>query len=130
MKQAAQARPNGFSLIEVLIGIFILAFGMIAGLGMTKAGRNGLDAGRRLTEATALARAAMEQRLSAAYLSLISRDLAGEEEVNGYLRVWRVEPGRPHPRSATIQVAVEWKDASGRTHAVRLSAIRSEGVVP
>src|SRR3989304_2622676 len=121
---------RGFSLIEVVVSMLILAIGMVAGLGMTQAGQNGLEAGRHLSYATGLAQAIMEEEVSISYAELLGGSLEGEDEVDGFRRIWAIQPDTPGTRFLTIQVAVEWKGKTGRPHQMQLVSIRAEGVVP
>lgn len=121
---------NGGSLIEVLVCMFILAIGMIAGLGMTQAGQTGLDAGRRITMAAGFAQAKMEEKVSMAYSDLVQGDLEGKEDLDGFVRTWRILPDTPGARYLTIRVAVAWTDKAGRPHRLEFVTLRTEGVVP
>lgn len=120
----------GVSLIEVLVCMFILAIGMIGGLGMTQAGQTGLEAGRRLSTAVGFVQAKMEEEVSMAYSDLVRGDLEGQEDLNGFVRTWKVLPDTPGARCLTIRVAVAWPDKEGRPHRMELVTVRSEGVVP
>lgn len=121
---------RGFSLIEVVVSMLILAIGMVAGLGMTQAGQNGLEAGRRLSYATGLAQAKMEEEAAISYTDLLRGNLEGEDEMDGFSRTWAIQPNAPGTRFLTIQITVEWKDKTGRPHRVQLATLRAEGVVP
>lgn len=125
-----QFTQRGFSLIEVMVSLLILAIGIVAGLGMTQAGQNGLEAGRRISHATGLAQAMMEEEVSISYAELLGGNLEGEDAVDGFRRTWTVSPDRPGAHWLTIQITVEWKDRTGRSHQVRLVTLRAEGVVP
>lgn len=130
MSSSGIRTETGFTLIEVLVCMFILAIGMIAGLGMTRAGQAGLDAGRRLSTAAGLAQAKMEEEVAAAYSDLIQGDLEGKENLDGFIRSWMIRPNTPAEHGLTIRVVTEWPDRAGRLHRLELVALRSKGVVP
>ena len=123
-------KQGGTSLIEVLVCLFILTIGMISGLGMTQAGQAGLDAGRRISTAVGFAQVKMEEKVSRMYSDLNREDLEGIEDLNGFVRTWKILPGTPGAHCLTIRVAFAWPDKAGRPHRVELVTIRSEGVVP
>jgi prepilin-type N-terminal cleavage/methylation domain-containing protein len=120
----------GNSLVEVLVCLVLMAVGMMAGLGMTKAAQSGLNAGRDISRAAALAQAKMEEEMAASYKELVHGETAGSEDLDGFFRTWTILPGTVCEHCASIRVTVEWPDPSGRLHHVNLAAVRSEGVVP
>jgi hypothetical protein len=130
MKFPPIRKQAGGSLIEVLVCMFLLAIGMIAGLGMTRAGQIGLESGRRITAAAGFAQAKMEEKVSMAYSDLVRGDLEGKEDLDGFVRTWEILPDTPGAHCATIRVAMEWPDRAGRSHRLQLVTLRSEGVVP
>src|SRR3972149_7125136 len=114
---------RGFSLIEVVVSMLILAIGMVAGRGMTQAGQNGLEAGRHLSYATGLAQAIMEEEVSISYAGLLGGSLEGEDEVDGFRRIWAIQPNTPGTRFLTIQGTVDWEDKTGRPHQMELRVL-------
>jgi hypothetical protein len=123
-------KQAGGSFIEVLVCMFLLAIGMIAGLGMTQAGQTGLDAGRRISTAAGFAQVKMEEKVSIVYSDLIRGDLEGQEDLNGFVRTWKILPDTPAAHCLTIRVSVAWPDKTGRPHRMELVTLRSESVVP
>ncbi len=121
---------NGFSLIEVIVSMLVLAVGMVAGLGMIKAGLIGMEAGRHMTYASGIARAKMEEKLSIPYSDLLNQGLEGLEMIDGYNRTWIVQPDFPDDHLVTIQTTVEWKDSGSKSHRLQVVVVRAEGVVP
>jgi Tfp pilus assembly protein PilV len=130
MRSNGIRRETGITLIEVLVCMFILAIGMIAGLGMTQAGQAGLDAGRRISMAAGLAQSKMEEEVAANYSDLIQGGLEGTENLDGFIRSWKIRPNTPAEHCLTIRVVTEWPDRAGRLRRLELVALRSEGVVP
>jgi len=123
-------RQRGLSLIEVVICMFILALGMISGMGMTRASQAGLDTGRRISAAAAFAQAKMEEKISLPYNKLIQGDIENSDNPEGFIRTWTVQNNVPYSNGATIRVDVAWTDKTGRAHSLALVSIRSKGVVP
>jgi len=123
-------RQCGLSLIEVVVSMLILAVGMISGLGMTQASQIGLDAGRRISAAAALAQAKMEEEISMPFDGLIQEPFENQDYPEGFIRTRTIQIDAPYPHFATIHVAVKWTDKTNRTHTLALATIRSKGVVP
>ena len=121
---------EGFSLIEVLVGLLLLSLGMAAGLEMMRAGNAGMETGRHLTTATGLARSKAEEMLAMRYWDLIEGEREGQETINGYTRIWTLKPGVPYDHLMEIEIVIIWKDSRGREHKKKVRVIRGEGVVP
>src|SRR3972149_10423657 len=101
---------RGFSLIEVVVSMLILAIGMVAGRGMTQAGQNGLEAGRHLSYATGLAQAIMEEEVSISYAELLGGSLEGEDEGDGFRRIWAVQPNTAGTHFLTLHITGAWEE--------------------
>jgi type IV pilus assembly protein PilV len=121
---------DGFTLIEVIVSMLVLAVGMVAGLGMIQAGLVGIETGRHMTYATGLARAQMEEKLSVPYSDFLRQGLKGEDLFDRYTRTWIVEPDFPNTHLVTIHTVVEWKDTRGKLHRFQVATVRAEGIVP
>jgi len=130
MKYDSARNQDGASLMEVLVCMVLLGIGMIAGLGMGQAGQIGLESGRRFTTAAGLAQAKMEENVSRNYADLVRGDLEGLEDLDGYIRTWKIIPDSPVAHCVMIRVALEWPGRAGRFHHLQLVTVRSEGVVP
>jgi len=130
MRQRSVRLQRGSSVIEVLVGMVLLAVGMIAGLGMTKAAQIGTKGGNDLTEAAALAQTGMEEKVGIRYSELVHGESEGRVESDGFIQTWKVMDGTPCSHCASIRVSVEWPDKTGRLHSVDLASVRSEGIVP
>ena len=121
---------GGSSLIEVMVGMILLAIGMMAGLGMNEAGSRGLDAGYRISRASGLAQAKMEEILAGSYFEMSRSNFPGGDEIDGFRRTWSIFPDTPGSHHLTLQVTVEWKDRLGQVHPLQVVTVRSKGVVP
>ena len=121
---------GGSSLIEVMVSMIILAIGMMAGLGMSQAGSRGLDVGYRISRASGLAQAKIEEILASSYSELSQANSPEEDEVDGFNRIWSVLQDTPGPDYFTLLVRVEWMDSWDRIHPVEMVTVRSKGIVP
>lgn len=79
-------REAGFTLIEVILSISILAFGLLAVASMQVSAIRGNAYADRVTEATILAESRMEQLMADSYVNLAS----GSEQVGSYTITWTV----------------------------------------
>ncbi len=118
----------GFSLIEVMVALMILSFGIVASLGMIQASRLGMTSGQQRTYATGLAMAKMEEKLSVPNQELLTGPFSGEEMIDGFTRTWTIQSGTPTAGLAIVHVTVKWKDGRGFPHRLRLAAVRAQGV--
>ena len=120
----------GSSLIEVIVSMILLAIGMMAALGMSQAGSRGLDFGYRISRASGLAQAKIEEVLASSHSELSQANSSEEDEVDGFNRIWSVLQDTPSPDYFTLWVRVEWTDSWGRIHPVEMATVRSLGIVP
>jgi len=111
---------GGFTLIEIMIAIFILMVGLLGVAGVATTVINGNAFSNRVTTATTLAQDKMEELKGTAYSSITT----GGPETQGsiYTRTWTVTPDSPAAGMKTIEVAVAfpWK---GTAHNVTLKTM-------
>ncbi|OPY11068.1 MAG: hypothetical protein A4E66_01436 [Syntrophus sp. PtaB.Bin001] len=123
----------GFTLIEIMVAIFILTVALIAMAGMTEMviKENALSKSR--TTATILAKSQLEELKNMAYANLAGGgDFATADgtiqatlQPNTYFtRTWIVNPGVPNTGSITITVTVTWS-LYGNNRNVTLQTIRT-----
>lgn len=138
-------RQRGVSLIEALVAFGVMAFGMMAVVGMQSTLRGNSDFARQRAEAVRIAQDNIEAArgfttLTAAanrtaYEALVDTPAASVPGENATYRVSRevsVEPavaGTVAAERRTLMVAVTWEDRTGQTQAVRL-ATTIAGVEP
>ena len=117
----ATHRQSGFTLIEIMIAIFILTVGLLGVAGMAATVINGNAFGKEITTAATLAQDKMEELKNTDYGSIVSDDDADPI----YTRTWTVAADTPAGGMKTIEVKVEflWK---GATHNVTLNTIVAE----
>lgn len=139
-------RPTrGVSLIEALVTLVVLAFGMLALTGMQIALSRDADLSRQRSEAVRLAQAKLEELRSFATLSSSGALIAWNEMpdsqvephlnasndralgVNGstvFTRTTRLN-GRIDDSQRSLQVSVSWTDRAGETQEIVLASIVS-----
>ena len=116
------ANSSGFTLIEVMIAIFVLVVGLLGVAGVATTIINGNTFGKEITTATTLAQDKMEELKGTAYPSIVS---GSDTQESIYTRTWTATPGSPAAGMKTIEVAVAfpWK---GTTHNVTLKTLVAE----
>ena len=140
---------KGFSLLEVLIALVILALGLLALGNMQVMGIGGNASGQKITTATTLAQDALEGLTNVPYNTVDLRAAADgtadnfytdyPEFNNGfvdpcncktfmgidYVRTYMVDRDYPVAgETMTIQVTVTWNDQAGNPHSVTTASVR------
>lgn len=139
-------KNDGFSLIEVLVSLTILAVGLLGLMLLQTTAIKGNEIANKSTVATELAQDMLEQFRRVAWANVLSQadttafntgttpvygslpGAAGNSvTVRGttYYRVWRVDPNVANATLKTITVWSCWQDDRGRWHNVMLVAQRS-----
>lgn len=114
--------PNnnqGYSLVELLVGIVILTIAMTAILSMALSSIRGNAASQRMTEARFLAQGRLEELLNVQPVA----DLADGNDTPGagsYQRTWTITPG-PTASSRWVEVRIDWNDKGA--HEVELRSL-------
>lgn len=136
MTDSAQA---GFSLIETLVALVLLAIGVAATTrGFMEGTRVSGEVDQR-QRAIWLAHDKLAEKLAQSYdtVALPSRAaerlesgvLIGEDMANGVSRIWVAEPGYPVPGVSRVWVAVRW-ERRGVVQTHRLTGLVAEGLAP
>jgi len=146
------ADEKGFSLIEILFGVMIFAFGMLGVAAMLTATVRDNTFSSGLSEATLLASNQMDLLLSVPYTSSDLLDgvgtndgVAGLDDVtdavavttadgewtdqgkNGKFDVfWNISVDDPVPGNKTIKVIVQWGDRDNANRQISIMAIRGD----
>jgi prepilin-type N-terminal cleavage/methylation domain-containing protein len=134
-----QAHRQGFTLIEVLITVAVIAFGCLAVVNLQMASLRGTATADHQTVATFLAESEIERLKSLTWTELIEEsDSGGKVEPNldrngnscssppncdghQYKRTVRFYKGQPTTMSTQVEVEVNWSDNSG-AHGVLYTA--------
>ncbi|MEA1970236.1 MAG: prepilin-type N-terminal cleavage/methylation domain-containing protein [Thermodesulfobacteriota bacterium] len=113
------SNDKGFTLIEVMIAIFILVVGLLGVAGVAVTVINGNAFSKEITTATTLAQDKMEELKNTRYSNITS---GSDTQDSFYTRTWTSTPDSPAADMKTIDVTVQfpWK---GATHNVTLNTI-------
>lgn len=118
---------KGFTLLEVLIAILLLAIGMMALATLQSSGIRSNDLGNRTTQALALAQDKLEELINAdAIGQTIAAGTDNIDETGSaggiFSRTWLVQPDVPAPDQDTLAITVTWNDIIGQ-HNVTVSGV-------
>ena len=131
-------REAGFTMLEVMIAMLILAFGV---LGAAAAQLTAMDYARKsrsLTQALYLAERQIE-----AFQAMPAADVAaqagtpndpgnpidptpGDEDLTTYNRSWQIQIDTPEADVMTISVRVDWTDELGQNRRVQLDTMKAD----
>lgn len=109
----------GFTLVETMTALFILAFALLAIGQMQIMAIQGNTLGNRMTAAVTLAQDKIEELRGLSYSQIVS----GEDNSGVYTRVWDVQDDTPATGLKTVTVTVSWQDTI--PHQVSLKTIIS-----
>lgn len=121
-------RERGFTLIEVMIAVIVLAIAVLGFSAMTLGTIRGLAFSDKLTTATTLAQHQLEEINNASYDDVIAANypledfgtIAGSET---FRRAVTISDATPETNTKTVTVDVWWRDDVGTTRNVNLSTI-------
>jgi Tfp pilus assembly protein PilV len=127
------SRPEGFTLLEVMISICILMAGLLAVGTMQVTAIYGNSQANRVTKATSMAEEKMEELLSLEYtlasahadLSQGNHPVAPVTDASGYTTTWTVEDNvLGNQNTKAITVTVTWQN-KGMAKSTSLSSYLS-----
>jgi type IV pilus assembly protein PilV len=122
---------DGFSLLEVLIALVVLAVGFLGLSSMTIGTTETLSYSKNLTTATTLARWKMEQIKNARYKNITAANYPTEAygsiaEHPRFQRTVTINDNTPAANMKTITVTVSWRGDGSSPHSVTLTTIIAE----
>ena len=128
MNKLSCQRQRGFSLIEALISLLVMGFGMLAIAAFQISLSRNADVAKQRTEATRLAQEKVEQLRSfgnlTAYSNQMVNSTVGTQETittnATYTRTWGVSASGAVDTGRAIQVSVNWTDRAGAAQVVQL----------
>ncbi|MFC1823651.1 prepilin-type N-terminal cleavage/methylation domain-containing protein [Thermodesulfobacteriota bacterium] len=104
-----RSRENGFTLVEILVAIAILAFGIMAIATMQSSSLRATQHSYNVTEGTTWAQDKLEELMTLPY----SQITTGQDTSNPYYTVaWNVSAG-PVTNTQTVTVNVTWIASGG-----------------
>lgn len=144
---------RGFTLIEVMISLVILAFGILGTIGMFSASDKALGTSNQMTMALRLAQEKLESKKGVNFETLLLDDLDGDGALEtrmtgdstggdkvaengiytgsdtsfGIIRRWTISLNNPVAGIAKIDVVASWTDKNGIQRLLTLSTIKSDG---
>jgi prepilin-type N-terminal cleavage/methylation domain-containing protein len=114
-------KESGFTIIELLIALFILSFALLAISSMVYSVMNSTS----LSKETAAATTLMQDKLESLKNTVVSSLTSGNDAIQlgsvNYLRQWTIAPSA---NTRTITVSVNW--TSRRPHGVTATTLRGE----
>jgi type IV pilus assembly protein PilV len=114
-------KSNGFSLIEVLISLVILAISLLALAGLMTTTTRNTASGGRLTEAATLAQDKLEELRAIPWDSIPLNQTSSDSPVSRpgiqYDRSWIASLNGLNPDIKEIQITIRWTEAT--SHSLR-----------
>ncbi|MFV9690400.1 MAG: type IV pilus modification PilV family protein [Desulfobacteria bacterium] len=97
---------KGFTLIEILIAICILGFGLLATAQMQAVAIKGNSFANKTTTASTLAQYKMEELRGSA------SPVSGADTKEGYIRTWTVDDKTPATGLRTLTISITWNNCA------------------
>jgi prepilin-type N-terminal cleavage/methylation domain-containing protein len=122
---------KGFSLLEVLIAMCLLAVAIMGMATLQSRGIRGNDLGNRTTQAVALAQDKLEELINTSRSTSLAAGTTPDssnpiDETGGaggiFTRTWTINDGTPVANAQSIDVTVNWTDVVG-PHRVTVSGV-------
>lgn len=107
------SRSDGFSLLEVMIGLVIFSLGMMLLMSMIVVSLQSNSWSENTTISTQLIREKIEQLKNTPAAHLTS----GGDVIDGFTRTWVVGNALGIPDLYSVQLAVNWQNADSRVFA-------------
>ena len=120
------SNDNGFTLIEILIAMFVLAIGLLGAAGVATTVINGNALSKKITTATTLAQDKMENIINLGYSCTPALETEPYNSITDYPAYKRVTtvtdviPPVAGIKTTEVEVEFQWK---GATHNVTLNTI-------
>jgi Tfp pilus assembly protein PilV len=134
--QGARRLSRGVTLVEALVALAVMSFGMLAVVGVQATLRFNSDIAKQRSEAVRIAQEAIEearsyvqiepdptgvQRSYADVVSTAAADVAGYTTNTTYRLSRDVQEDAPAPGVKSLRVRVEWADRNGTIQAITLT---------
>lgn len=128
MKALHKKPPRGFALIEALVTLMVVSFGMLAVAGFQITLSLNADVAKQRTEATRLAQQKLEQlrtfdTLTAYGTQMVSSTTGTQETITtnaSFTRTWGITSAGTPDTGRAVAVTVAWTDRAGNAQEVKL----------
>ncbi|MGD9872879.1 MAG: prepilin-type N-terminal cleavage/methylation domain-containing protein [Kiritimatiellia bacterium] len=110
---------RGFTLVEVVIACAIFSIGLAGIYGLMAWLVRANSFSNRMTEATAMAQAKMEELNGGQWATIIS----GSDIVGAFTRTWTVTSLSADLKN--VHLVVNWEDVDGKNHQITLDCMKS-----
>jgi type IV pilus assembly protein PilV len=104
---------RGFTLLEVMITMVILAIGLLGLAGLQIIAIKGNSYGQQMTVASTMAQNQLEQMRQGAVALVTSNDFVTDSNGITYTRTWTVTPNTPNQNMNTVEIDVSWAGPLG-----------------
>lgn len=120
---------EGFTLLEIIVAVSILAIGLLAVASMQIAAIQGNSLANKLTEGTNLAQARLEDLMAMQYTTGftdpgLTQGNYTDTSLSDYTITWNVTNNNPVPTAKRIVVTVTWAE-KGATKRVTLNSFKA-----
>lgn len=136
-----RSRSHGVSLVEALVALAVMAFGILGIVGLQMSLRQNADVSKQRAEAVRIAQATIEQRRAfsaiapasgvTAYADIVTRAAvaASGPTSNTTFTLTETVVDLANPSRKSLVVDVTWQDRTAQTQSVRLNTVIA-GVLP
>lgn len=136
VSRQARLRARGVTLVEAMVALLIMSFGMLALVGLQANLRRSADVAKQRSEATKLAQVNMEGSRAFAALETASAPVgvtafdalaaasvnsAGRTDSNATFALTRRVLAIDNPPMSAVDLSLEWLDRAGESQVVRLA---------
>lgn len=127
----AKTGNNGFTLLETIISIALLAIAVLALASLQAQGIHGSSQSNRTTQAIALAQGKLEELINTSRSSVLAAGTTEDpnnpiDETGSqggiFTRSWTIVENTPAVDAQTISVPVSWSDLNG-AHTVTINGV-------
>lgn len=117
---------RGFTLLEVMITLVILAIGLLGLAGLQIIAIKGNSFGQQMTVASTVAQNQLEQMREGAVALTSDNDTVTDQNGITYTRTWTVNANQPQTNMNTVEIIVSWAGPTGSgTDAQRSITLRT-----
>jgi type IV pilus assembly protein PilV len=114
---------RGFTLLEVLITLFIVAIGVLGLVGMQVTGIRGNAYSIEMTQAAVMGQEKIEELKNLDYGAMAGGNDTVTQAGVDYARIWTVTPIGGMSR---VQVVVSWTDKSSTSRSTSVATLRTD----